>query len=237
MNIVICEDDEVYRSYIHSVLDEHIKQQGYNTTIVLDTDNPNDVMDYIETNSVITIYYLDIKLTQTTSGFDVAEKIRQKDYLSHIVFITNYGEMMPLTYEYKLEALDYIVKSNSDNVRQKLCESLDFVEERQKNGYVRCLNIHNKQKNFSIPFDEVCYIESIKSSHKLELYYDHGMFTFYGLLKDVESQLDNRFLRCHKSIIVNKDKIIAIDKQQRILKLTPGYECIYSAKYKEMIEL
>ncbi len=237
MNIVICEDDEVYRSYICSVLDEHIKQRSYNTKIVLDTDNPSDVMDYIESNSVVTIYILDIKLNQTTSGFDVAEKIRMNDYLSHIIFITNYGEMMPLTYQYKLEALDYIVKGNGDRVKQKLCDALDFAEERQKNGYVRCLNIRNKQKNFSIPFDEICYIESIKSSHKLELYYDHGMFTFYGLLKDVESQLDDRFLRCHKSIIVNKDKIIAVDKQQRILKLTPGYECVYSAKYKEMLEI
>lgn len=236
MNIVLCEDDKVYRAYIRSVLEEYIKQRGYNAKLVLDTDNPNDVIDYIKKNSVVTIYYLDIKLNQAMSGFDIAGIIRRKDYLSHIIFITNYEDMMPITYEYKLEALDYIVKNDEDNVRQRLQESLDFVEERQKNGYVRCLNIRNKQKNLSIPFNEICYIESIKSSHKLELYYDHGVFTFYGLLKDVEKQLDDRFLRCHKSIIVNKDKIVAVDKKQRILKLNPGYECVYSAKYKEMIE-
>ena len=71
---------------------------------------------------------------------------------------------MPLTYKYKLEALDFIVKNNSDEVQERIIAALEFAEQRQKQGYVKCLNIQNKQKNFSVPFDEICYIESIKSS-------------------------------------------------------------------------
>ena len=236
MNIVICEDDQNYRSYITEVLTKHINSVQSNSRIVKATSDVNEVMEYIKINSEITIYYLDVQLCNTQTGFDIASEIRKKDYLSHIIFITNYGELMPLTYEYKLEALDYIVKGDMREARQKICAALDFAEQRQHKGYVKCLNIQNKQKNFSVPFNDICYIESLKSTHKLCLYYDTGMITFNGLLKDIQKQLDDSFLRCHKSIIINTKKIVSVDKHQHTVVLGPGYTCIYSAKYKEKLE-
>lgn len=236
MNIVICEDDKIYRDYIEQVLEEHIKLNNSNSKIVLKTETADAVMDYIHSTSEITLYFLDIKLNEESSGFDIASEIRKEDHISHIVFITNYGELMPFTYEYKFEALDYIVKSQTDEVERKICECLDYAEKRQKIGYDRCLNIQNKRSNLSVPFEEICYIGSIKSSHKLVLYYEHGMIEFYSLLKDVEKQLDDRFMRCHKSIIVNKDKITEVDKKEHILTLSGKYKCEYAPRYKGVLE-
>ena len=235
MNIVICEDDKKYCDYIKDVLEEHIATNDLNSKIVLTAYGPDDVINYINRNAEITVYFLDIKLCDNKSGLDIASAIREKDYTSPIIFITNYGEMMPLTYEYKLEALDYIIKEDSKMVKKKICECLDLVENKQQKGFRKCLNIKNKQKNFSVPFDEICYIESIKSTHKLVLYYEHGMITFYSLLKDVEEMLDDRFIRCHKSIIVNRDKIMSLDKKNRVIELINGHYCIYSFKCKELI--
>ena len=61
--------------------------------------------------------------------------------------------MKSLTYEYKLEALDFIIKNNLASLRQRICENLKYIETRQQKGYMKCLNIKNKQKNFSVPFD------------------------------------------------------------------------------------
>ncbi len=232
MNVIICEDDADYRDYIRTVLSRYIQEQKSNTGIVLSTDNPGDVFDYIKSNAEVSVYYLDIRLEADSSGLDIAAEIRKKDALSYIVFITNYDEMMPLTYEYKLTALDYIVKN--DDAEKKLCECLTYTENHQRRGYEKCLNIQNKQKNLSVPFDEICYIESVKSSHKLNLYYDYGMVIFYASLKEVEQQLDERFVRCHKSIIVNTDKIISTDKHLKMLELKHGYRCMYSLRCKEL---
>ncbi len=236
MNIVICEDDIKYSAYIKNILEEHITANHLNSKITLITSKPDEVLNYVYNNSEITIYYLDIKLCDTKSGLDIASAIRRNDHMSPIIFITNYGEMMPLTYEYKLEALDFIVKNNLEATRKKICENLDYIENRQQAGYSKCLNIKNKQKNFSVPFDKICYIESIKSSHKLVLYYDNGMITFYSLLKDVEKELDSRFIRCHKSIIINKDKIVNVDKKNHTVELMHNYRCIYSSRCKELIK-
>lgn len=236
MNIVICEDEKIYGKYVEQILRDYINATGSNAKIVLNVNRADEVMDYIYTNAEVTLYFLDIKLNDGQSGFDIAAEIRKEDHMSHIVFITNYGEMMPLTYEYKFEALDYIVKSQTGEVERKICECLEYAEKRQKIGYDKCLNIQNKRSNLSVPFDEICYIGSIKSSHKLVLYYENGIIEFYSLLKDVEKMLDDRFMRCHKSIIVNKNKIIGVDKKEHTLTLSGGYKCEYAPRYKGVLE-
>ena len=230
MNIIICEDDLQYLSYLKDMLTEYINNGHMNDRIIT-ARSIAEVENYIANNSEITLYYLDIKLCDMATGFDIASKIRERDYLSPIVFITNYGDMMPLTYQYKLEALDYIVKG-SPNEKERICSALDFARNRQSSGYTECLNIQNKQKDFSVPFSDICAVETIKSSHKLTLYYDNGIIEFYGLLKDIEKQLDNRFIKIHKSVIVNKDKIIVVDKKKHIIQLNNGCNFAYAANYR-----
>lgn len=236
MNIVICEDDKIYCDHIKQVLESYIHKTKSNSRIALVAKNADAVIEYAQNNSEVTLYFLDIKLGGADSGFDIAMKIRGKDRMSHIVFVTNYAELMPMSYEYKAEALDYIVKDGSDETNRKIIECVEHAEKRQKTGYEQCLNIRNKRNNFSVPFEEICYIASVKSSHKLVLYYENGIIEFYGSLKEVEKQLDERFMRCHKSIIVNKDKIIGADKSEHTLMLADQYKCEYSPKYKGVLE-
>ena len=76
MNIVICEDDKYYRDYIEKILTNHINTKHIKAQIVLSTGAPQEVINYIKSNGEVSLYYLDIKLTETTSGFDLAEILR-----------------------------------------------------------------------------------------------------------------------------------------------------------------
>lgn len=236
MNIVICEDDIPYQNYIKDILTKYIEETNSNAVLTLVTNNSDDVIDYIKNNSEVTLYYLDIKLNSSMTGIELAAHIRENDFYSNIIFITNYPEFVQTTYDYRVEALDYIIKDNSEDMRTKICSGLELVEKRQSRGYRECLNIENKQHSFSIPYGCIYYIESIKSSHKLSLYHDNGIITFYCLLKDLDKKLDNRFVRCHKSVIVNKDKIFSVDKKNHMLTMQGGLQCVYSPKYKGLIE-
>lgn len=236
MNIVICEDDIPYQNYIKDILMDYIEETNSNSIIALVTDNSDDVIGYIKNNSEVTLYFLDIKLNSAINGIELAMRIREKDFYSNIIFITNYPEFVRTTYDCRVEALDYIIKNASENTKAKICSGLKLVEMRQTKGYEKCLNIDNKQHSFSIPYDCIYYIEAIKSTHKLLLYYDNGIITFYCLLKDLIEKLDDRFVRCHKSIIVNKDKIASIDKKNHTLIMQGGHQCVYSSKYKELID-
>ena len=49
-------------------------------------------------------------------------------------------------------------------------------------------------------------------------------------MKEVKNSLDERFIRCHTSFIVNKDKIKEIDKKNRIAYMINGEECLISTR-------
>lgn len=64
------------------------------------------------------------------SGLTLATKIRDYDNLGKIVFVTTHGELSYLTFTYKVEALDYIIKDNKEHLQQKICENIQLAHER-----------------------------------------------------------------------------------------------------------
>ncbi len=233
MNIVICEDDAEFRARTEEIIDEYIAEVDSNSRRVLSTGIGEKVIEYARKNSELTIYFLDIQLKGEINGFDIASEIRKKDWSSSIVFITSYKEKITLTYDYKLELLDYIIKSEPEKVRGKIRECMKIAEGRQNAGYDGALTVLSKRFNTTIPFGEIFMIEAIKGTHKLLLHYSNGVFEFYSSIGDIMKKLDSRFLKCHKSVIVNTDKIRTIDKKEHIITLENGMSCEYAPKSKE----
>jgi two-component system response regulator AgrA len=237
MNIVICEDNDTFRHTIEKITSEYTARTKSNSVCTLSTADGEKVLEYIRKNSELTIYFLDIQLNGSDiTGFDIAKEIRKNDWNSSIVFITSFKEKITLTYEYKLELLDYIIKSEPDKLRDKVCECMRIAESRQNIGYDGALTVLSKRFNTTIPFNDIYMIEALKGSHKLLLHHSTGLFEFYSSISSIMEQLDKRFLRCHKSVIINTDKIRAVDKKEHIIYLTNGCECEYAPKSKECRE-
>ncbi len=230
MNIVICEDDDKFRKSIENITQMYAAKNSSNSKCVLSTADAQRVIDYARSNPELTIYFLDIQLEGSITGFDIAAEIRKNDWNSSIVFITSYKEKIMLTYEYKLELLDYIIKTEPEKIEAKVNECMRIAENRQSKGYSGMLTVNTKRFTTTIPFDEIVMIEALKGSHKLLLHYSEGLFEFYSSINEVFSQLDDRFLRCHKAVIINRDKIRTVDKKEHIIQLTNGVECEYAPK-------
>lgn len=233
MNIVICEDDISFRAKIEEMIDEYIADTDSNSKRVLSSGSGEKIIEYVQNNSELTIYFLDIQLKGVVNGFDIASEIRKKDWNSSIVFITSYKEKITLTYDYKLELLDYIVKSEPDKICSKVRECMRIAEKRQNVGYDGSLTVLSKRFNTTIPYNEIFMIEAIKGSHKLLLHYASGVFEFYSSISEIMKKLDSRFLKCHKSVIVNTDKIRTVDKKEHLIILENGMSCEYAPKSKE----
>lgn len=233
MNIVICEDDNSFRHKIEEMTAMYAAKKQSNSVCVLSTDNAEKVIEYAAKNSELTIYFLDIQLQGSLTGFDIASEIRKKDWNSSIVFITSYKEKITLTYDYKLELLDYIIKTEPEKLEPKVHECLRIAESRQSSGYDGALTVLSKRFNTTIPFRDIYMIEALKGSHKLLLHHSNGLFEFYSSINEVLTRLDGRFLRCHKAVIVNTDRIRTVDKKDHIIYLDNGCSCEYAPKSRE----
>ena len=195
MNIVICDDDPIYRRYLSNTIDGILINNHSNSQVVLETDDPSRVLEYARTEKLITLYFLDIVLGEDVSGLDIASEIRENDGMSIIVIITNHPNDMSLVYEYKVEALDFIFKGDTLQNTERIKHCIEIAEERQRKGYEKCLNIKNHSENLSVPYDDIYFIDTVLGKHKLTIHTSTALYEFYGKLSDLKNELAGQFTR------------------------------------------
>ncbi len=227
MNIVICEDNINHLNYIKSCVEDTILSSLLKCEISLCTTSADRVLRYVENNSIVTLYFLDVDLKSSIDGFALASKIREKDWHSFIVFITGFQDKANMTFEYKLEVMDYIVKGQP-NVSNKIKDCLLLAYNRQDTKSDNLITLSNKNSKACIKKSDIYYIESIKQSHKIVFYYKNGKFEIRANLKDIMKNLGTRFIRCNKSLIVNKAKVREVNSSDKTLILDNNYICYYS---------
>lgn len=232
MKIVICEDDIVQLERVKTTIENYAMIEANGMKIVLATTNPDDVLLFLE-NDKADCYFLDIDLNHDTTGIVLGSKIRENDPIANLVYITTHAEMSYLTFIYKLAALDFIIKDHPDALKDKLLATLKEAHRRylkigtQEN--VGKFQINTTGRTHNIDFQNVYFFEASTGSHKIILHLENEHIEFYGRLKSFED-IHEDFYRCHKSFIVNKNKIENIDSKERILYLENGEVCYASAR-------
>ena len=111
MKIYILEDDIVQQFRLENLIKQYLKTKKYPITEVITYDKTRDFLESITHLTQNNIYFLDIAIKGIqNAGLIIAEKIRQKDAIGQISFVTTHLEFAPITYEYKVNAHDFINK-------------------------------------------------------------------------------------------------------------------------------
>ncbi len=82
------------------------------------------------------------------------------------------------------------------------------------------LMIKNRQGLYALPIDDILYME--KELRKIKLHTAYTTVEFYGKFDELMPFLDERFLFCHRSYIINMDKIIFMGANQIFVNVTGG---------------
>lgn len=239
LKVYICDDQEIIRKKITQIIENRIMMEDLDMSVIMDTGNPYEVLEACEKSQNTGVYFLDVDLGYDINGIQLAERIRQYDPRGFIIFITTHGEMSHLTFKYKVEALDYIVKDDIEDLKGRIHQCLENVI--QKYSLIQTVN----QKNYCIkfptrqviiPYEKILFFETSSNVHKVILYATDRQIEFYGQLTDIEEQLDERFIRCHRSFLVNKDNISEFDKVNREIVMKNSQRCCYSSRFSRMIK-
>ncbi|MCL2500565.1 MAG: LytTR family DNA-binding domain-containing protein [Defluviitaleaceae bacterium] len=238
LDIYICEDDVKQRESTAAFIRNYCAVQGMDAGIALASADPYEIFDAYEKTRNPALFFLDIDLGVGINGIELACKIREQGRIAFIVFFTTHSEMTPLTFRYKVEALDFIVKDNTDNIKGRIAECVETALAR----YViktagKTVKLATGGKTILLDPDEIILIETTHIRHKLRLHARNRILEFNAEMKDMEAlfKSDARFIRCHKSYIINKHKIEAVNKKGNTVTLTGGNECPLSRKGKRLI--
>lgn len=233
LNIYICEDNDEQRNRVEEYINEIIEAEELDMECVCATEDPQKILECVKKEDKEGIFFLDIDLDNDMNGIELADEIRKMQPRCYIVFITSHSEMSYMTFSYKVEAMDFIIKDNVREVKNRLhqcllkCEQLNkqSIEEKEKNFMVK---IGNYVK--AVPYEDILFFEISSNYRKVILHSKNAKIEFIGKLKELESNLDHRFYRCHRSILVNRNNIEQINAEDGILILKGGVTCPMSVR-------
>ena len=161
-------------------------------------------------NNAIDLLFLDIEMPVLKG----TEFLKNLVHQPKVIFTTAHREYAIESYE--LNVVDYLLKPIVFNRFFKAIEKfLDtqqtVVAKKEPVTEVSHIFVQSNKKNIKVNYDDILYIESIKDYIKIHttdarLVIKHGISAF-------ETKLDHRFVRVHRSYIVNSEKVTAFTKQ------------------------
>ena len=108
--IYLCDDEETVRHQIQTALEWKIFIENYDMKVVCAASAARALLEAVEDNRR-GIYFLDVNLHDGMwDGFTLGQELRRRDPHGTLVYITSYGDLAWKTFQYHLEAFDYIVK-------------------------------------------------------------------------------------------------------------------------------
>ena len=156
------------------------------------------------------ILLLDIEMG-AMDGVTMAKRVRQDNEAVQIVFITGYSDYIAEGYE--VAALHYLMKPVN---REKLLIVLDRAMEKRKQEE-RCLNIEAYGEMVRIPFYEIRFLDVHQNYVTVHAKAD---YTVKRTLGDFEKELDDRFCRVGRAMILNLKNIQRVTKTE--VRLSDG---------------
>ena len=156
------------------------------------------------------ILLLDIEMG-AMDGVTMAKRVRQDNEAVQIVFITGYSDYIAEGYE--VAALHYLMKPVN---REKLLSVLDRALEKRKQEE-RCLNLEAYGEMVRIPFYDIRYLDVHQNYVTVHAKAD---YTVKRTLGDFEKELDNRFCRVGRAMILNLKYIQRVTKTE--VRLSDG---------------
>lgn len=236
LEIYICEDNVKQREFVTGFIKDYCIFRNLDADVVLSSPDPEEILAHYKAALGTALFFLDIDLKAEVNGIELAAKIREQGKQATIAFLTTHSEMTLLTFEYKVEALDFIIKNNQDNIKRKVAECITTTLERHTAiNRSDSIRVTVEDKVVILDKNEIIFIETTQVRHQLRLYTKRRVLEFNGELKTMEEQLDARFLRCHKSFIINKDKIKEINKKESTVTMSNNSICPVSKTGKKIL--
>lgn len=230
IKIVIVEDEEVYSREIKKVIDKiKFKEEDELKTIIFKQYN-NELCKFINNNDTRTIYILDIELKNSKSGIEIASMIRNVDWDSEIIFITNHDKMFETAHRNVYEVFDFIEKYHE--LETRLTKDLKIIL--SKNVDKKVFKYKGRNVDFQLYMDAILYIYRDKEDRKVIIVTDRSTFSVNLGVREILELLDDRFKMVHRSCIVNTNKVLVYDWNNSKIILRNGKEVNYlSKKYKK----
>lgn len=233
IRIVVVEDDKNAQMEIKNILRKLDIFKDEECKIEYFTKFTQGLKDIIKDTQDHKIYILDIELETKVSGIDIAKFIRENDWESEIIFITNHDKMFETTYRSIYNVMDFIEKFH--NMENKLKKDIKTIFRRKFDN--KMFKFNSRNMNLQIYYRSITHLYRDKESRKIIVNTDRTNYSVYINVTDAVNYLDSRFMMIHRACVVNLDRVEAFNWTKGYFVLDTGEKVhMLSKKYKKEVE-
>lgn len=193
-----------------------------------DCRNVKEFVKAYTSESDIDIAFIDIS---EKLAIDEAEHFRAANENADVLLIADLS-MSPIDYIRPSIAasallLHPINQSNAEAVLNDFFKHFFKKVSRKNQG---SFEVNSREGKTYISYDKILYFEAREK--KVFVVTDNREYGFYSTIEELDGKLDERFARCHRSFIVNKERIDKIVLSQGTICLDEGAIVPLSRSYK-----
>lgn len=205
----VCDDSAADRQYLSDLVRQWARSAGHTVTIAEFPSAESFLFHYAEEKDY-DILLLDIEMGNM-DGITMARRLRRENDTVQIVFITGYSDYIAEGYE--VDALHYLMKPTG---RDKLFSVLDRAAEKLKKNE-KVLTLETGGETIRIPVYQIRYADVQGNYVTIHASVD---VTVKMTLRELASELDDRFYRAGRSLIINLTRISRVTKTE--IRLSDG---------------
>lgn len=228
IKFIIVENEENWINEYNRIINDVLFKSDKEYEIFTFKKYNNELKNLIVDNSQQKIYLMDLDLDSKHTGMDILREIREEDWDSEIIVLTNHDRMFETVHKEIYKTFDFIEKFN------------DF-ENRLKKDITKIINkkfdndkfIYQTNKiSLQIFMKDIIYICRDTVDRKLIIKTTNNEFIVKLSINEIAKLLDNRFTKCHRSCIINEDRITSknytdgyfiTDKGEKVYMLSKKY--------------
>lgn len=224
MKIFFCDDDRVQLSLYTALAQKSILLQNWDIQIGYSALNSKDLLAHLPSQGETGIYFLDIDLKDERDGFWLASEIRRYDPRAFLIFITAHLDRAADTFLYRLEAMDFIGKTrDSEEMKEQIHSCIRLAYERYEifsRQSALSLVIKTGGSNRFLPCDQILYITVPNIPHQIRIFTANEMLDCRESLTNIEKKYASVFLKCQRSLLVNRMHIQQVDLKEKTISLS-----------------
>ena len=198
LNVTILEDETTHATQLKQLLEKWSEQNNISISIRHYSNDKDFLGKEYDEDELI-----DIELG-LANGMDIAKQLRKDGFCGNIIFLTAFSEYV--FDGYHVQALDYLLKPISQN---KLEQCMKPILRNMQGAY----HVYRtKTETVKIPYNKILaftsfrhYVDIITQPNDNQIFYRQKI-----TLRNLQNQLPKEFVRCHRTIIVNMNKVMRL---------------------------
>ncbi|WP_395547926.1 MULTISPECIES: LytR/AlgR family response regulator transcription factor [unclassified Lacrimispora] len=220
IHIYLCEDDKRQLSRWEEIIGKYLLMNSTESKLYCSVSKPEELLSIRRRSNNIGLYFLDIDLQSNKNGIELAQEIRKYDPRGYVVFVTTHSEMAVLTFRYKVEAMDFIAKDETETLPEQICSCIQNAERNYKtqlDSSNRLLSIKVDKDSMVLDQNDIVAITTSDDSHKITIHTRTGIRQITGSLKEFLATLNSDFCQCNRSTIINMKHVLKYSRENASL--------------------